>query len=209
MTIQIIDLGINNVKSLVSAFSRITDKEISVHSSPKDYKKSQLTVLPGIGNFGRATSILENLGFVECLNNIVETGDHLVGICLGMQLLGESSAESPGVKGLGFIDGESHLLPLQDSESLPNIGWHGLEASQLDDYFPSLIEDKDFYFVHSYYFRAKKAENILTSSEYGNFSFTSSIIKNNVLGLQFHPEKSSKIGAKLLSEILVWSHEQN
>jgi glutamine amidotransferase len=207
MTIQIIDLGINNVRSLVSAFTRITDTEISVHSSPKNCKKSQLTVLPGIGNFGRATSILEELGFAEYLSDIVKTGEHLVGICLGMQLLGESSAESPGARGLGFIDGESHLLPQQDSESLPNVGWHGLEACKLEEHFPSLREDKDFYFVHSYYFGAKKAENTLTSSHYGNFSFTSSIIKDNILGLQFHPEKSSKIGAKLLSEIVVWSHE--
>jgi len=207
MTIQIIDLGINNVRSLVSAFSRITSDDISVHTSPKTCKKSQLTVLPGIGNFGRACTMLEKLGFDEHLRSIVETGDHLVGICLGMQLLGESSAESPDARGLGFIGGENYLLPAQDSERLPNISWNGLEVRKPNAYFPSLQENKDFYFVHSYYFNAKKVENVLTSSQYGNYLFTSSIIKNNVLGFQFHPEKSSKIGAKLLSEILVWSHE--
>jgi glutamine amidotransferase len=207
MTIQIIDLGINNVKSLVSAFSRITSADISVHISPKTCKKSQLTILPGIGNFGRACTILEKTGFAEYLREIVETGDHLVGVCLGMQLLGESSAESPDARGLGFIDGASHLLPVQDSERLPNIGWNGLELLKPNVYFPSLQESKDFYFVHSYYFNAKKVENILTSSNYGDYQFTSSIIKNNVLGFQFHPEKSSKIGAKLLSEILAWSHD--
>ena len=207
MTIQIIDLGINNVKSLVSAFSRITREDISVHVSPKTCKKSQLTVLPGVGNFGRASTILENLGFAEYLTKIVDVGDHIVGICLGMQLLGESSAESPDARGLGFINGESYLLPVQDSERLPNMGWNGLEVCKINKYFSSLQEKKDFYFVHSYCFSAKKIKDVLTTSQYGSYPFTSSIMKENVLGFQFHPEKSSKIGAKLLSEILVWSHE--
>ena len=207
MTIQIIDLGINNVKSLVSAFSRITKEEISVHVSPKTCKKSQLTVLPGVGNFGRACAILQNLGFTEYLTKIVGAGDHLVGICLGMQLLGESSAESPDARGLGFITGKSDLLPLQDSERLPNMGWNGTEVCKTNRYFSSLQEKKDFYFVHSYCFTAKKIEDVLTTSQYGSYSFTSGIMKEHVLGFQFHPEKSSKIGAKLLSEILVWSHE--
>jgi glutamine amidotransferase len=206
MRIQILDLGINNVKSVVAAFSGIPDAEVFVNERRRDCKRSQLTVLPGVGKFGTAVEVLEERGFRDYLNEIAEVGDCLLGICLGMHLLGNGSAESPGFSGLGLIPGECLELPTQISEKLPNIGWASTKNYKQEVEFNSLAADKDFYFVHSYFFKELNPKHVLCKSYYGEFEFTSGVINENVAAFQFHPEKSSKIGEKLFSEIVNWSN---
>lgn len=206
MRIQIVDLTINNVKSLVNSLKKIPDVEVFVCEKTSEYKDSNLTILPGIGNFGAASKQLFELGFSDCLQETFEQGDKILGICLGMQLLGESSTESPEFQGLGLIPGMSKLLPAISGEKLPNIGWGGVTKVITQSSFKSFLSDKDFYFVHSYYFDTKFRENVICNSKYGEFLFPSVIQKDNILGVQFHPEKSSTIGSELLFEITNWAN---
>jgi len=205
--IQIIDLGINNIKSIVEAFKKNLECEVAVRSSVSECRPSGLTVLPGIGKFGKASHALNKLGFDEYLQKTAESGAHLLGICLGMHLLGDSSEESLGFRGLSLISGHSSLLPFRNSERLPNIGWNETQSVANGNRFHSLNDNKDFYFVHSYFFNPNNPIDELCRSNYGDFSFASGILSKNVLGFQFHPEKSSKVGAKLLKEIVSWANE--
>jgi glutamine amidotransferase len=124
-----------------------------------------------------------------------------------MQLLGKGSEESPGFTGLNLISGFSKLLPISEKSRIPNIGWAEVVSTNRDYTFKALLQNKDFYFVHSYYFDCEFTENITCKSSFGNHFFPSVIRKNNLLGVQFHPEKSSRIGHEFLSEVLNWADE--
>jgi len=135
---------------------------------------------------------------------LTNSGTKLVGICLGMQLLAERSAESPNTPGLGLIEGHCDKLPINQGEPVPHIGWESIEISSTN-LFPSLSSCRDFYFVHSYHLVAKIKENISGITRFGNGSFISVVQKNNILGVQFHPEKSGQAGIDLVSEIVAWA----
>ena len=207
MRVQIVDLKINNIKSLVNSLKKIPNIEVSICETVDEYKSSKLTILPGIGKFGAASKIMFDLGFSDYLQNTFKTGDKILGICLGMHLLGESSEESPGFQGLGLIPGSSKLLPSVIGERIPNIGWAGVIKASDQMNFENLLSNKDFYFVHSFFFDTRAEENVICRSQFGNFLFPSVIQKDNVLGVQFHPEKSSTVGNKLLLDITKWANE--
>ena len=200
--ISVIDLGINNISSIVRL---LTAAEISIDLSiidkyePKKY--SHLIILPGIGNFGAACEVLQLNEINHFLNEQVKFGSFIVGICLGMQLLGNTSSESPNARGLGLIDGTSSKFEPRKGFPVPHVGWNSLKTfkkSALD----SLSEERDFYFTHSYYFDPLNLNDILTETVYGKKVFTSAVQKNNVFGFQFHPEKSGNVGERLMSELI-------
>jgi glutamine amidotransferase len=207
MRIQIVDLKINNIKSLVNSLKKIPNVEIFVCKSVADCKTSGLTILPGIGKFGAASKPMFELGFSDYLQKTFKRGDKILGICLGMQLLGDSSTESPGFQGLSLIPGSSKLLPSIVGERIPNIGWAGIVKSNSQINFEALVSNKDFYFVHSYFFDTISEQHIICKSKYGEFLFPSVIQNNNAIGVQFHPEKSSSVGNKLLFDITKWANE--
>ena len=207
MRIQIIDLKVNNTKSLVNSLASIPDTEIKVCESVEECKSSNLTILPGIGKFGAVSNIMLNKGFDEYLKQIFINGDKILGICLGMQLLGSRSDESPGSSGLGIIPGVSKRLPSGFGQRIPNTGWASVMKRDRSIDFKSFLDEIDFYFVHSYFFDAEFKEDISNYSLFGEFMFPSVIYNQNVLGVQFHPEKSSAIGKKLLLEIRDWANE--
>ena len=136
--------------------------------------------------------------------DLTNSGTKLVGICLGMQLLSERSTESPNTPGLGLIEGQCEKLPMSQEEPVPHTGWESIKVSATN-HFLSLISGRDFYFFHSYHLVPKNKEDISGITKFGNDSFVSVVQKNNILGVQFHPEKSGQAGIDLVSEIVAWA----
>lgn len=207
MRIEILDLGINNLKSVRSGLLATgSSTEVDVISSAAESKGAHLTVLPGTGNFGAAMKEINNRGFGDLLISTAKRGDKIFGVCLGMQLLFDSSEESQNVRGLSILSGTSKRLPEIRDQKIPNVGWQSITVQQFSAEAEKFQTYSDVYFVHSYYVEPTSASDCLHSSNFGNFSFTASVMKENVIATQFHPEKSSKAGLEILKKIANWAN---
>lgn len=202
----IIDYGSGNIFSLKKSLEYIIlEKKINclieVSDSYKSLNNATHIILPGQGAFNSCINGLNNLdGIVEELKNqVLEKKKPILGICVGMQLLANKSFENGTHEGLGWIDGEIRKLP-KESQILPHMGWNIISCVNSHPTIDGL-SDKHFYFVHSYYFKAKNVNDIVATSQYG-IEFPCIVAKDNILGVQFHPEKSSFSGQKLLSKFL-------
>ncbi|MDB3862218.1 imidazole glycerol phosphate synthase subunit HisH [Flavobacteriaceae bacterium] len=204
--ITIIDLGIGNIGSVINMIKYIGG-DCKVSSSPKEIKSASKLILPGVGSFDKAMNQLRNR---ELEDVIVEKATidkvPLLGICLGMQLLTNSSEEGKE-KGLGLIQAETLSFKKEFNkqnikERVPHMGWNDVFIQQNISLTENLNEESlRFYFVHSYYVRCYNKENSLMKSSYG-LDFDSAIINDNIYGVQFHPEKSHKFGKELLLNFL-------
>jgi glutamine amidotransferase len=206
----IFDLGINNLTSVQRAFSiplRPTDKVIIVGDGQYE-ERPDLLILPGLGSFGAGMTALTERGLEEKIVKWTKDGSKLVGICLGMQLLGTTSHESPGVEGLNLIESRIERLPADEGDRIPHVGWAETVINSEVKFFPSLASPGDFYFVHSYHLLPEKQEKILSKTGFGKKTFASSVISQNILGVQFHPEKSGAKGMALISEIVQWVRDE-
>lgn len=204
MRIEIADLGINNLTSIERALlKRIgnSDSCISI-SNPNQSDSPNLLVLPGLGHFAAGMQRLKESGLDKLFLEENSKQTPIVGICLGMQLLSDGSEEASGIPGLGLVPGLVKKLP--DGESIPNIGWCELEPTRLAEDFPSLMSECDFYFVHSFHMDIADKSKVMTTTKFGDSRFVSSIKSENLLGFQFHPEKSGKIGQMLVQDIFEW-----
>lgn len=203
--IEIIDLGLNNIASVANSFSKVYARtKISIRDIYKEEKteKPVLIVLPGLGKFGSATEVLDSSGLRKYLELQNSRKVIILGICLGMQLFGESSDESPNAVGLNFVNAKTKkLVPIHNDARVPNIGWNVLDICK-ESPFSSLGTQKDFYFVHSFHMEVASEESILTNTKYEDGKFVSSIFHDNIIGFQFHPEKSGVIGQKLIKEVV-------
>jgi len=210
MILGIIDLGINNLTSVQNSFVSTPSvvEEVVIVTSSKCNKRPDLVVIPGLGKFATGMDVLNRSGLANTIKEWHLLGSKIVGICLGMQLLGTSSQESEGVRGLDLIQGRVQSLPRDSNERVPNIGWASLDIVQPNANFPSLESKGDFYFVHSYHLVPLKEENILNITTFGNSNFVSSVIDKNILGVQFHPEKSGQKGKSLILEIIQWAQNE-
>lgn len=193
--IAIIDYGVGNLFSLqqslkeIGAESVVTDDEKVINAAPK-------LILPGVGAFGDAAERLRNRGMDRLIKDQCKTGKPLLGICLGMQLLFEKSFEYGEHEGLGLIKGS--VLPLKDYAcglKIPHMGWNDLKILDDNPIFKNIKQGDYVYFVHSYF--AKCNECLSATTEYGK-DVTAAVRKNNVYGVQFHPEKSGRVGLKIL-----------
>ena len=210
MILGIVDLGINNLTSVQNSFAptpSVVD-EVVIVSSSKCNRRPDLVVIPGLGKFATGMNALNRSGLADTIKEWHLLGSKIVGICLGMQLLGTSSQESEGVRGLDLIQGRVQILPRDINERVPNIGWASLDMVQSNANFPSLDSKGDLYFVHSYHLVPLKEEKILTKTTFGNSSFVSSVVDKNILGVQFHPEKSGQKGKSLILEIMQWAQNE-
>ncbi|MBE6733121.1 MAG: imidazole glycerol phosphate synthase subunit HisH [Ruminococcaceae bacterium] len=195
--VAIVDYGVGNLFSLKSSFAAI-GVDVKITADPEVLKNADGIVLPGVGAFEDAAKKLRNSGLDKVLTQLAAEGKHILGICLGMQLLFEKSYEYGEHKGLGLIKGS--VKPIKDvipSElKIPHIGWNGLIYKKKSPLF-SYINDGDcVYFVHSFY--ATDCENsVIAVSEYGA-ELTAAVQNKNVFGCQFHPEKSGKVGLNIL-----------
>ena len=196
--IAIIDYGVGNLFSLKSSFGYIGEDAI-VTSDKKEIEAADKIVLPGVGAFGDAAKKLEQSGLKSVILEEVKKGKHLLGICLGMQLLFEKSYEYGEHKGLGLIKGE--VVPIQnvipEDFKIPHICWNSLHFKGEKSRIFKYINEGDFvYFVHSYY--GANCDGFVTSvTDYG-VELTASVENGNVFGCQFHPEKSGDVGLKIL-----------
>ena len=194
--IGIIDYDAGNLRSVEKALQYL-GKETIVTRDPEQIRKADKVILPGVGAFGDAMKKLQEYHLDTLIREIADSGKPLLGICLGLQLLFEESEESPGVEGLGILEGKIRRIPEGDGLKVPHIGWNSLHLEHNGRLFRNIPENSYVYFVHSYYLEAKDPEIVKASTEYG-VHIHASVEKNNLFACQFHPEKSSETGLQIL-----------
>ena len=211
MLVGLIDLGINNLSSVNKAFSSQleSDDSLIVIESNLESVIPDLLILPGLGKFSAGMKALQDNGLDLQIKNWTNLGSKLVGICLGMQLLGTKSDESPGHPGLDLIPASVNRLSPEMNERVPHTGWANTELVQMATHFKSLGEKGDYYFVHSYHLVPDQDEAVLSETDFGSKKFVSAVLLNNILGFQFLPEKSGKKGKLLIGEIIKWAKDEN
>jgi glutamine amidotransferase len=198
--IAIIDYDAGNIKSVEKAI--ISLGETAVITRDRDtILKADKVILPGVGAFGDAMEKLKSYGLVEVINEVVENNIPFLGICLGLQLLFESSEETPGVKGLGILKGKIVKIPDNQGLKVPQIGWNSLKFPNQGRLFKGIKEDSYVYFVHSYYLQADEPGIVTATTDYVTL-IHASVEKGNVFACQFHPEKSSDVGLKILKNFI-------
>ena len=198
--IAIIDYDAGNIKSVEKALL-LLGQEVKITDDAKEILSADKVVLPGVGAFGDAMGNLERRGLVPVIRETVEKGTPFLGICLGLQLLFERSDEAPGVAGLGILPGEILRIPSKEGLKIPHMGWNSLRLEHGGRLFDQVSEQSYVYFVHSYYLKAGEEEIVKASTEYG-VHIHASVEKGNVFACQFHPEKSSEVGLRILSNFV-------
>jgi len=196
--IAIIDYGMGNLKSVKLKMDRIGVESI-ITSDPEEIKRSDKIILPGVGHFAKAVSEIKSRGLWDLLSDqVLVKKKPVLGICLGMQLMSKHSEEGNS-KGLGWIDADVVRFKVSDTKKfkVPHMGWNTLDLMKESPLFENINLNSEFYFVHSYYVHCNESNDILTETSYDN-SFTSSFQKENIFGVQFHPEKSHDAGERLL-----------
>lgn len=194
--IAIIDYDAGNLKSVEKALLALGE-DVLVTRDREKLLAADKVILPGVGNFGDAMEKLKSYGLVSVIHELAEMGKPFLGICLGLQLLFERSDEAPGVEGLGILKGEIVRIPDGEELKVPHIGWNSLHLQNGGRLFRNLPEEPYVYFVHSYYLKAEEPEIVKATTEYG-VTIDASVEQGNVFACQFHPEKSSRVGLKIL-----------
>ena len=198
--IGIIDYDAGNIKSVEKALQSL-GQETAVTRDPETLLKADKVILPGVGAFGDAMGRLRQYGLEEVIHQIAEKGTPFLGICLGLQLLFDSSEESPGVKGLGLLPGKILRIPDGEGLKIPHMGWNSLDITPGARLFRGIPQDSYVYFVHSYYLKAEDPAIVAASAQYG-VSIHASVERDNVFACQFHPEKSGEIGLRILKNFI-------
>ncbi|NQU62617.1 MAG: imidazole glycerol phosphate synthase subunit HisH [Rhodospirillales bacterium] len=212
MSVAIIDYGSGNLRSAEKAFERANEEAglglaVAVTSAPEDLKDASHIVLPGVGAFADCRRGLEALpGMLVALDEqVIKAAKPFLGICVGMQLMADIGREHVDAPGFGWIAGEVvALTPSDKTLKIPHMGWNNLNFSGLPHpLLEGLDEGRHAYFVHSYGFRAKDPNNVLATVDYGGAT-TAIIGRDNMVGTQFHPEKSQAVGLRLITNFLKW-----
>lgn len=198
--IAIIDYDAGNVKSVEKALQYLG--EDAVLTSDKELiLGADGVILPGVGAFGDAMERLHSRGLADVIYEVVKRKIPFLGICLGLQLLFESSEETPGVKGLGILKGKIVRFPDSEELKVPQIGWNDLQFPHKGRLFQDIAEGEYVYFVHSYYLKADNPDIVVATTKYG-VTVHASVESGNVFACQFHPEKSSKVGLAILKNFV-------
>lgn len=193
--IAIIDYGAGNLRSVEKALRHI-GCQCRIVSSGDELDQASGAVLPGVGAFGEAMRGLESRGLDQAVRDFVRSGRPFLGICLGLQVLFESSEESPGVAGLGLMKGRILRLPAESGLKIPHVGWNSLEADRPGWLLDGLGAEPYVYFVHSYYLRA--GEDVVSARAQYGADIHAAVEKGNLAACQFHPEKSGETGLQIL-----------
>lgn len=204
--IVVIDYGMGNLHSVRKALE-VVGAKVKVNSHPGDIKKAKKIVFPGVGAFGEAMKELKRRSLVQPIKDAIKAGTPFLGLCLGLQLLFEKSDEAPGMKGLCVLDGEVKRFKVKELK-VPHMGWNNIAYSRQamitahnSKILKGIPNGSYMYFVHSYFVLPKDKNVILTTTDY-DIDFTSGVCKDNIYGLQFHPEKSQALGLKILKNFV-------
>ena len=209
MKLAIINYGSGNLHSVYKSFEAVNQSlghpyEILVSSSANEISQSDKIVLPGVGAFGECKNALMSYdGLLTSLEDaVINKKIPFMGICVGMQLLADQSSEFDINEGLKWIPGEVIKLDSNKNFPIPHMGWNEVEFID-HPLFTNCFQKSDFYFVHSYYFKLQNKDNLLATTKYPN-ELTAAVIKDNIFGTQFHPEKSHSNGMKVIKNFLNW-----
>lgn len=198
--ISIIDYDAGNIKSVEKAFAYLGE-EAFITRDRDVIMASDRVVLPGVGSFGDAMNKIREYKLENVIYDVIDKGTPFLGICLGLQLLFKTSEESPDATGLGILDGGIIRIPDSPDLKIPQIGWNSLKLNPKARLFQGLPENPYVYFVHSYYLKAEHEEDVAASTFYG-VDIHASVEHGNVFACQFHPEKSSEVGLKILKNFV-------
>lgn len=204
--IAIIDYDAGNIKSVEKAINYLGE-DVCVTRDRDVLLASDRVILPGVGNFGDAMERIREYGLVNPIYDVVEKGIPFLGICLGLQLLFQTSEECPGTSGLGLLDGRIVKIPETTGIKIPHMGWNSLDVKPDAALFQGLPEHPYVYFVHSYYLQAKWEEDVAATTDY-NVRIHASVEHGNLFACQFHPEKSSTVGLQILRNFIQMGEER-
>lgn len=198
--ISILDYDAGNIKSVEKALIYL-GQEALITNDKDVIMSSDRVILPGVGAFGDAMERLKKSGLDKVIYDFVETGKPFMGICLGLQLLFKESEESPGVTGLGLLDGRIIRIPGGSDLKVPQIGWNDIEINPESRLLKGIGDKPYVYFVHSYYLKADRREDVAATTKYG-VTIDAAVERGNIMATQFHPEKSSEAGLKILKNFI-------
>ncbi|MCR5674217.1 MAG: imidazole glycerol phosphate synthase subunit HisH [Lachnospiraceae bacterium] len=199
--IAVIDYGAGNIRSVEKALQAL-NQTVKITDDAAEIRRADHVILPGVGMFGDAMKRLDASGLSDTIRDTIASGTPFLGICLGLQLLFEESEESPGVPGLSVLSGRIRRLPEGDGRKIPQIGWNDLRFPREGRLFRGLDNEAPYvYFVHSFYLEAADPSIVTATCAYGA-TVHASIEKDNVFACQFHPEKSSDLGMKILDNFV-------
>lgn len=204
--IAMIDYDAGNIKSVEKAL-QFLGEEVIITRNPEEILSADGVILPGVGSFGDAMGKLNSYGLVPVIKECVARRIPFLGICLGLQLLFESSEETPGVEGLSVLKGKILRIPAEPGLKIPHIGWNNLKYPEKGRLFEGLKEDTYVYFVHSYYLQAEDASIVKATTQYGSTTIHASVEQDRVFACQFHPEKSSDAGMQILRNFIAVTKE--
>lgn len=202
MSVAIIDYGMCNLGSVRRAFEEC-GADVRLTDRPQDLDSADQIVLPGVGAFTKGMANLRSQGWVDALRkNAIEEKKPLLGICLGMQLLADFGEEGGGTEGLGFVGGRVVRFQAPSANiRIPHVGWNEIHHAEKSSLFENIEAGTDFYFVHSFHFVVKDAATLGATTPYCG-DFVSAVARENIFGVQFHPEKSQKPGFQLIRNFL-------
>lgn len=198
--IAVIDYDAGNLKSVEKALAFLGETPV-ITRDKEELLAADKVILPGVGAFGDAMGRLHQYGLVDVMKEIAQKGTPFLGICLGLQLMFESSEESPGVEGLGLLPGKILRIPEAPGLKVPHMGWNSLKIRPESRLFQGIAEGSYVYFVHSYYLKAGSEDIVAATTEYGTH-IHAAVEKGNIFACQFHPEKSSQTGLKILENFI-------
>ena len=206
--IVIIDYGMGNLKSVRNALNYL-GIENKISANPEEIKSADALILPGVGAFPDAMETIEKIGLDKVIKEEIKKGKYLLGICLGMQMLFERGYEGIEKNGLGLLKG--NIIKMKDDKEknikIPHIGWNNLKYNKQDKIFEHIDEGKYVYYVHSYFAQEYNEDDLIAYSEYGENKIPGLVRCKNIIGAQFHPEKSGTVGLNILKnfgELIKW-----
>ena len=198
--IAIIDYDAGNIKSVEKALLHLGEQPVITRDRDV-ILKSDKVILPGVGAFGDAMAKLKEYNLIEVIHEVVERKIPFLGICLGLQLMFESSEESNGVEGLGLLKGHILRIPEKEGLKIPHMGWNNISVREDSRLFQNLPENPYVYFVHSYYLKAEDPAIVAATTDY-SVTIHAAVEKENLFACQFHPEKSSDVGLQILKNFV-------
>jgi len=201
MNVAIVDYGMGNIGSVSRAIEEC-GASVTVSADPEVLLAASHVILPGVGAFPDGMEHLKVNGTDQVLHEIAKKGTPVLGICLGMQLLADSSEEVRKTQGLGLVPGDVERMSSHDGTlRVPHVGWNEVNIVTECPLFKDIPDASDFYFVHSYHYRTRLREHVVAETPYGD-NFTSVVARENVFGVQFHPEKSAGFGLRMLKNFI-------